>query len=222
MGSSPVAIVFIGPSLPRDWTAPLGLSLELRPPIRRGDLLKINPEETRCVGIVDGEFDQSLAVAPREIQGLLRRGVVCFGSSSMGALRAVDLRFEGMRGVGEVYRMYESEEVASEDEVALLINPDTMRAITEPLVNIRAAVRVRLADGSLTAAQADAILKAAQSLRYTDRSYGKILRDAGAALGEDLLGLKPLLAQHDQKILDADALLKAVAEFVASLKIEDA
>src|SRR5471032_2204112 len=94
------ALAFVGPSL-------AGLHLpelfpdhvDIRPPIRRGDMEALPPAVTDVL-IIDGVFHSTLAVSAREILGALRRGIRVYGSSSMGALRAAELHTYGMIGVG--------------------------------------------------------------------------------------------------------------------------
>jgi hypothetical protein len=78
-------VVFLGPTLARE-DAERVLDADYLPPICRGDLDRLT-EHVRFVGIVDGEFFQSLSVSPKEVVKLLRRGVTVFGASSMGARR---------------------------------------------------------------------------------------------------------------------------------------
>jgi len=202
-------VVFVGPSAhTTDGATTPGITW--RPPIRRGDLAAL-PPQVRTVGIVDGEFDQALAVAPREILALLARGVEVFGGSSMGALRAAELHEFGMRGVGRIFEMYRDEEVDADDEVAIVFDPETLRPLTEPLVNVRCAVAHAERAGWLAANVAAAIVAAARALPYRARTYRRILSDAGAALGADLSALGPVLDQHDQKRTDALLLFREVA-----------
>ena len=202
-------VVFIGPSAHSTdrATAP---GITWRPPIRRGDLVAL-PPHVRTVGIVDGEFDQSLAVTPREILALLHRGVDVVGASSMGALRAAELHDLGMRGVGRIFEMYRDEDVEADDEVAIVFDPETLRPLTEPLVNVRCAVARAERAGWIATTVAPAIIAAARALPYRARTYRRILSDAGAALGSDLSALVPILGQHDQKRLDALLLFREVA-----------
>jgi len=194
----------VGPSLPEA----LRVSdprLEYRPPVRRGDLAALPSDvpPVTHVGIVDGEFHQSLAVSPREIMALLRAQVAVYGSSSMGALRAAELHPLGMQGVGRIFAMYRDGEVASDDEVAIVFDPDSQRALTEPLVNVRCAVSALAERGELPASAAEVIVASALSLHYTERSYRAILRRAADRAGLDLTKLFVPLAAHDQKRLDA-------------------
>src|SRR4051794_11249106 len=109
-------VVFLGPSLPREDAERL-LDGEYRRPIRRGDLADVPAGSP--VLIIDGEFDQSFSVSPREILAQLDRGTAVFGASSMGALRAAELAPCGMQGIGWVFESYRSGRIAGDDEVAL-------------------------------------------------------------------------------------------------------
>jgi hypothetical protein len=108
------------------------------------------PPQVKAVGVVDGEFDQSLAVAPREILSLLARGVEVLGSSSMGALRNFT---SGMHWIGRIFEMYRGEEVTADDEVALVFDPESLRPLSEPLVNIRCAVTHAIAARLMTSTE---------------------------------------------------------------------
>lgn len=202
-------VVFVGPSA-RTTDRPTSQGVAWRPPICRGDLAGLSPH-VRTVGIVDGEFDQSLAVAPRESLALLGRGVDVIGASSMGALRAAELQEFGMRGMGRIFEMYRDEEVEADDEVAIVFDPETLRPLTEPLVNVRCAVARAERAGWLATNVAAAVITAARALPYRARTYRRILSDAGAALGSDISALAPIFDQHDQKRIDALLLFHEVA-----------
>jgi hypothetical protein len=139
MDSRPV--VFLGPSLDRAIAAGLLPVAEFRPPIRRGDLAAMLDRPPVAIGIVDGEFYQSLAVSPKEILPFLAKGVPVFGSSSMGALRAAELHRHGMAGVGTVFEWFCRGRLSADDEVAMTFCPSTLRPLSEPLVNFRVALR---------------------------------------------------------------------------------
>lgn len=74
------------------------------PPIKRCDLLKDIDEHYDIVGIIDGEFYNALATTPAEVIDALRCGIKVYGSSSIGALRAVECQEYGMIGVGEIFK----------------------------------------------------------------------------------------------------------------------
>ena len=115
-------IVFLGPSLERAAAEKI-LSAEYRPPAKRGDLLAAAGDGATIIGLIDGVFHQESAVAHREILAAIKQGVTVIGASSMGALRAAEMDTLGMVGIGEMYRMYKSGELESDDEVALVFDP---------------------------------------------------------------------------------------------------
>jgi hypothetical protein len=195
-------VMFVGPSLPARLRPP---TVECRPPIRRGDLPRLIDRTVvpKRVAIVDGEFHQHLAVSPREILMLLRLGTVVYGASSMGALRAAELSAYGMVGVGRIFQMYRDGEIAADDEVALLYDPESELAISEPLANIRCAVRRLMNDGALSTSCGETLIDVAAALPYPERRYGTIVRIASQALNIELESLIPRLRSHDQKRLDA-------------------
>ena len=83
-----------------------------------------------------------------------------------------------MVGIGEVYRRYRSGELESDDEVALVYDPESGYALSEPLVNIRATLEAAVADGAIAPADAAAVLAAAQALYFPERTWPAILRRA--------------------------------------------
>ena len=200
--TSRVPLVFLGPSMPLAEARSI-LDAEYRPPICRGDLQGVEPG--RVVGIIDGVFEQDLAVSPTEIREAIRRGVRIFGSSSMGALRASEV--PEMVGVGRIYEMYARAEILRDDEVALLFDPESGRSLTEPLVNVRYSLRRLAATGSLSAEAGARILAAAEGLYYKDRSVRHILRTAGVA-DEEAPALAAALKTYDLKCEDAHHLLQ--------------
>ncbi len=177
-------IVFLGPSLERE-TAETILPAEYRPPAKRGDLLRAVQDGADIIGLIDGVFHQESAVAHREILAAIKKGVPVVGSSSMGALRAAEMDTLGMTGIGEVYRMYKSGELVSDDEVALVFDPETGFSLSEPLVNIRFTLEEAERQDIVTARDHTALLAAAKSVFYPQRTYGRIVSEAGAAIDQE-------------------------------------
>jgi len=165
----PKAVIFLGPSLEPSVAREV-LDATYLPPIKRGDLAKLD-QAVQTVGIVDGEFFQSLAVSPKEVLVLLDRGVKVFGSSSIGALRAAELHTLGMVGVGRVFEMYRDGRIEADDEVALLYDPITYRACSEPLVNIRCALDAAVLKNVVGRIKADEILSRLVELYFPYRTH---------------------------------------------------
>lgn len=171
--------VFLGPSLDRV-TAQVRFPGVILPPAGRGDIDALLETRPRSIGIVDGRFMQSLAVSPKEVIRAIDAGVIVFGGASMGALRAAECARYGMIGVGRVFAMYANGEIDADDEVAIIYNPDTLVATSEPMVNIRLAMEQALATGCIDAATAVAAERVAKSMYFPDRTYpnvGAVLRD---------------------------------------------
>jgi hypothetical protein len=194
--------VFLGPSLPAG-AAKSVLGANYLPPIKRGDLARLDPE-IRCIGIVDGEFYQSLAVSPKEILPLIERGVEVYGASSMGALRAVELSPYGMIGVGRVFEAYRDGTVDAEDEVALVYDRETYEPLSDPLINLRFALEDAVQRGLIGPPRAQAALEAARKTWFPLRSY--------AALVRLFPELAPILFEDppNQKAADAMLMLQTI------------
>jgi hypothetical protein len=177
-------VVFLGPSL--DLTSARSiLDADYRPPAARGDLTEAVAGGAEIIGLIDGVFFQESAVGHREILAAIRSGVRVVGASSMGALRAAELDCYGMQGIGEVYRLYRDGELISDDEVALVFDPELFMALSEPLVNIRHALALAAGQGVIDQEQSAAILAIARSLYYPERTYRRIVTLAGPEVGQD-------------------------------------
>jgi hypothetical protein len=176
-------IVFLGPSLEQTAAEKI-LSAHYIPPARRGDLLAAMNNGATIIGLIDGVFHQESAVAHREILTALKKGVQVIGSSSMGALRAAEMDTLGMVGIGKIYNMYKSGELESDDEVALVFDPSSGMALSEPLINIRFTLRRAKDSGIIDIGAHDALLAAARSVFYPKRTYRTIAYQAGEAIDE--------------------------------------
>ena len=209
----PDAVVYLGPSLPRDAAARL-LQAEYRPPIRRGDLAQLLPHPPRFVGIVDGEFYQSLAVSPKEILPLLDAGVTVLGAASMGALRAAETWRYGMIGIGRIFGLYRAGEIEGDDEVAVTYCPETYRASSEPLVNFRLALADARHSGLITAAQSSRFIRRLKRIYFPGRTVARFWKEAESVLSaEECNRLRQFFVAEvpDAKAADARALLLDVS-----------
>lgn len=200
----PDTAIYLGPSLDLA-TARSVLAALYLPPVKRGDLANL-PAGITTVGIVDGEFYQSLAVSPKEILPLLARGIRVFGTASMGALRAVETASCGMVGLGTVYAMYRDGEIDADDEVAMTYDPSTYRVTSEALVNIRCALRAAVATHVIQPDEAEEIVAATRALYFPYRTYQYAL--------ERCPQLRAFLksARPNQKRDDALLLLRTIAD----------
>jgi TfuA protein len=171
-------IVFLGPSLEQTAAEKI-LPAEYRPPAKRGDLLAAARDGATIIGLIDGVFHQESAVAHREILTAIKHGIKVIGASSMGALRAAEMDTLGMVGIGEIYRMYKSGELEADDEVALVFDPSSGLALSEPLINIRFTLKRARDTGIIDPDAHNALLVSARSLFYPKRTYRAIVSGAG-------------------------------------------
>ncbi len=206
--------MYLGPSLRRSEAEKL-LPGEYRPPVKRGDLTATSPG--RLVIIIDGEFDQSLSVSPKEILALLDAGERVLGASSMGALRAAELYPFGMEGFGWVFTSYQSGRIDGDDEVALVYSPIDSEPITIPLVNIRYWLERLEAEGTLGSVIARRLLRRARKIFFKARTFAELQRAFEPIL--ESAGLKGIMRTitdiPDVKAADA----RLVLSHAASIKI---
>jgi hypothetical protein len=210
----PKIIVFLGPSLDQE-SAEKILAAEYRPPAKRGDILAAVSDGAAIIVLIDGVFHQDSAVAHREILTAVKKGVMVIGASSMGALRAAEMDTLGMTGIGMIYRMYKDGTLTSDDEVALVFDPVSGYALSEPLVNIRCTLENAESAGIITPAGHATLLAAARSVFYPQRTYPKIASAAGDAVDaatKDRFLAFAAASQADQKQEDAIAALEYVRD----------
>ena len=134
-------IIYAGLSIPFDEAKEILDSTDeneviYKRPIKRGDLGQALKENPDIIGIVDGVFHQNSAVGHREILEVLNKGIEVYGASSMGALRASELDSLGMIGVGYCYNQYATGKVTSDDDVAVMLDSETLEALSVPLISM--------------------------------------------------------------------------------------
>jgi hypothetical protein len=212
-------VVFLGPSLEREVAEAL-LEARILPPAKRGDVSLAVASGARIITLIDGVFFQDNAVGHREILDALAQGVRVIGSSSMGALRAAELDVLGMEGVGTVYALYRDGVLVSDDEVALVFDPATGTALSEPLVNIRCTLKKAVSEKVISSEAAEIVLDAAASLYFPDRSWEQVLETAGSRIPAPVIrDLSSFIRSSavDQKRDDALAALRRTRELASEL-----
>ena len=163
--------MFLGPSLPVSRARAVFPEATYLPPIRRGDLIAALHDRPAIIGIIDGQFLQSLAVSPLEIFAALRAGTTVLGAASMGALRAVEMRRFGMIGVGTIFRWFRDERLVAEDELAVAFDPDTGSALSDALVNMRYALSRAAAEQVIGRDTRRVLIRLARSVYFPERTY---------------------------------------------------
>ena len=167
-------VIFLGPSLSREKARKI-LDADYRLPAKKGDLLQLILKEVDIVGLVDGYFLQDYPPTPIEVYNLVRkRSMKVFGSSSLGALRAVELGKYGMIGIGKIFRLFRDGILESDDEVAVTFT-DYTNYKSEALIDIRynlfLAQKYKIIDNRT----GRSILKVSKQTYFPYRTYEDIL-----------------------------------------------
>ena len=183
-------------------------------PIKRGDLghdMKENPD---IIGIIDGVFHQNSSVGHKEILNVINNGVTVVGASSMGALRASELDSLGMKGIGYVYEQYATGKVTSDDDVAVMLDSETLEALSEPLINMDYVFTNAVSKSIITHNQKDELIKIAKSTFYPKRNYSQTLNSSNLDDETKSNLINFIRISADIKKEDAKELIKYIAEMI--------
>jgi TfuA protein len=211
-------VVYVGPSLAVE-DARAVLDADYRPPVRRGDIKELLKSPPKIIGIIDGKFFQSFAISPKEILPALEAGICVLGSSSMGALRAVELHRYGMLGVGRIFEMFHSGVLEADDEVAMAFDPDSGKAVSVPMVNIRLALEGAAREGIISAESEVTLCERIRAVYFPERGYEMMLKIAEGAIPEgERVRLRAWLKERspDAKRDDAIKLLHEIRRLAAA------
>lgn len=167
-------IIFLGPSLPIERAKAI-LDADYRGPAKKGDFLQLILRETEVVGLIDGFFLQDYPPTPIEVYNLVKKkGTVLYGSSSLGALRAVELSKYGMIGVGKIYNLFRRGILDSDDEVAVSFT-DYSNYKSEALIDIRYNLFLAEKKSVIDNQTKKRILKVSRDVYFPYRTYDDIL-----------------------------------------------
>ena len=208
-------IVYAGLSLPFDEAEDIlnsndNAEVVYKRPIKRGDLGQALKENPDIIAIIDGVFHQNSAVGHKEILSAIDKGIEVYGASSMGALRASELDSLGMTGVGYVYSQYANGIVDSDDDVAVMLDSETLEALSVPLINMKYVFENAVSENVITEAEKDELLKIAKNTYYPKRNYSYTLNKSGLdAETKDLL-IDFIRTSPDIKKEDAKKLLEVI------------
>jgi hypothetical protein len=201
-------VVFVGPSLRAAAAERLLPSAVFRPPARRGDLDRVDPDRTDEVILIDGVMVYEHPPSPSETYRLAERGVRVLGASSIGALRAVELRDHGVEGIGWVFKEFCSGRLTADDELLARLDPRTGMAETLFLINVRYAVACLTASGALDHSRAGRFVAAIASLHFERRTRLQA-EDLAASVGIEPRTFAEIMnPRYDVKAIDAALALR--------------
>jgi hypothetical protein len=206
-------IVFLGPSLNISEAKAILPDALFLPPIACGDLIQALELKPKKIVIIDGYFESCASVWHKEILYAITCGVLVYGASSMGALRAAELSQFGMVGIGRIYEQYQSGELIDDDEVILThsIGQDGFAGFTVPMVNIRATITQAVISGVLENDSAQPLLQQAKAMYYQERTLEALEKECKNLKGAGFLFEWWRGGGYvDQKKIDAIAVLEAV------------
>ena len=134
----------------------------------------------------------------------------------MGALRASELDSLGMTGIGYVYNQYASGEVESDDDVAVMLDSETLQALSEPLINMKYVFENAVSEGILTEEEKDDLLSIAKKTYYPKRNYAQTLSESNLDNDKKDRLINFIRKSKDIKKEDAKELLEYIKNLVNS------
>lgn len=212
------AVIFTGPSLSPQEAGRILDAIYL-PPAKQGDVVsamyRFQPD---VIGIVDGAMHPHLAVWHKDILFALENGVAVYGSSGVGAVRAIEVRHAGMVGVGMVFEQLRGRGVFSDDEVMVVYEEKggDYKRLSESAVNLRATFRAAQERAVVDAAGCEMLVEIAASIPYQDRTLPLIFRKASErGMSPGLIGRLEEFCEReyvDLQKLDAVALVETIRD----------
>ncbi len=171
--------VFVGPTRVPKKAYP---QIDFFPPAALGSVFRAFEQGYRRIGIIDGFFGNTPSVWHKEIMFVIAKGAEVVGAASTGALRAAELAPYGMRGIGNIYRLYRRAAIADDDEVCVThaIGELDFMPLSEPMISIRYTLRDLRHHGIIAETEEKAIAAGLKAVHFSERTLDHI-RDAIAA-----------------------------------------
>ena len=214
MNSDKRIIVFTGPSL-QSKDAEKILKADYRPPVARGDIINALRDDPDIIAIIDGVFHKEPAVSHKEILEAIKKGVTIVGGASMGALRASELDDFGMIGIGKVYHDYKDGIIESDDDVAVVINPETLEQLSDALISMNYTFKAAMDEGVINQVEFNNLVNTAKSIYYPKWTYERVFKDSGLEI-EIIKRFKRFLEENKIDLKREDAI--AVLEYIKKMK----
>jgi TfuA protein len=205
-------VVYLGPSLDINIAKTI-LDADYRPPAQKWDIMNDYLSGGREFILIDGVFLDEYPTPPKEIRAILSEGAKVWGASSMGALRAVELRNIGMQGLGLIYQYYLTGQVEDDDEVAVIFNKKNNKSYSYPLINLRYSLKHLKATKKLAIEVADEILEKEKERYFPFRNFNSIYETCKEISGNKGDEIYNLIKDNwiDLKAIDAKSTLRKVS-----------
>ena len=215
-------VIFLGPTLSTEKAKEI-LDADYRSPAKKGDFLQLIQSNVKIVGLIDGYFLQDYPPTPIEVYNLLRKkNVVIYGSSSLGALRAVELKKFGMIGIGKIFELFLRGVVDSDDEVAVTFT-EYSRYKSDALIDIRYNLFLAKKNNIIDINTKKNILKIAKKTYFPYRRYNDIIDETKKtfpALKKQIEYFEEYLIKNKKSLKEIDAvkLLIRIREAASALE----
>ena len=209
--SLPSAVhVFAGPSLPPAFRTAWDQGvIVFHPPLAQADLASFVDTLTSptTILILDAFYKDRPSIWHKEVLYALEQGHVIYGSSSLGAVRAVECERFGMKGLGRIFSYFKSGLLFDDADVALLHDNDDFRSYTVPICDLFAWVD----NSGFELQDCISICNLARSIHYESRTISRLVTAVNAdsslsdSLKNDFLELisKNPLSQKIQDSIDS-------------------
>jgi TfuA protein len=201
-------VIFLGPTLSTEKAKEI-LDADYKPPAKKGDLLHLIPSNVKLVGVIDGYFLQDYPPTPIEVYNLLRKkNVMVFGSSSLGALRAVELKKFGMIGIGKIFDLFLKGVIDSDDEVAVTFTGYSGYK-SDALIDIRYNLFLAQKNKIIDKNTKRNILQIAKKTYFPYRTYKDIIGESKnmfPSLKKQLVDFEEYLVTNKKSLKEYDAI----------------
>lgn len=196
--------------------------IDFQPPIRRGDIEKCISDKVQVCVIVDGVFLQEPAITPSEIMEGIRSGMKIYGSSSMGALRASELKNYGMIGHGRVFEEICKTNYFRDDFLGQGFDSTNRETFSFPYLDIKYSCESLQEDGFLSASDLKIILETMEKIHFSKRCIPElyqVIKQQNASNSQLLEKIKDLPNRLvSTKKSDAKSLLNLVLNDLRKIK----
>lgn len=132
----------------------------------------------------------------------------------MGALRASELDSLGMVGIGYCYEQYATGAIDSDDDVAVMLDSESLEPLSVPLINMRYVFTNARDENVISDNEKDELLAIAKKTYYPKRNYSRILNES--SLNDDKKGklIDFIRESDDIKKEDAKLLLEHIKSII--------
>ena len=132
----------------------------------------------------------------------------------MGALRASELDSLGMQGIGYCYNQYASGIIDSDDDVAVMLDSESLEALSVPLISMDYVFANAVSENILTQDEKDELVEISKSTFYPKRNYANTLAQSSLDDGKKSELINYIRESEDIKKQDAEELLNFIKNYI--------